>query len=455
MSDSVGFWVRLSIFMAVYCSQPMLVDYMKLLGAANPSTFLYMVPHYLAMIPIGFLPAEKKWSECKWKGAIIVSVTDIAHQLAEKVGLVYGGSAMYSVVSSSAIVWTAVAAKWVLGKTFSWTQWAGMYLIVMGLSLLSVNTEFSLQNEEFIGVIFVVASGILHAMTFVLYEKYMTDEEDKVPGTILTGMMGIISSVALVVWSCVWTLPRLNELFIDPVNARGGQWGNVIQVFSLLFATSIARAAVLWWLLEKLGAVSSGLVKGGRVILVVAFSHMFFCSADQKFCLTWTKFLSALFCMLGVGVYTIASRKVRAEKEKLEDDSSSENGERNPLVSAIEKDNKERGDLESGGSGSSLPSALVSRQSTVSSTNLDKSHQQQQQYGGTTQASQSGQAAGTQPQKSELTWAAYKADLNRKIQIQAEGESETERAAPGSFTNTSPIPPIPSQAPHNEPRRLP
>jgi len=306
-----------AVFLVAYCVQPLLVDVIKFNGGAHSSTFLFLIPHYYSMILVGLIPSEKKLRECDWKKGALVSLLDIVNQLLKKAGLVFAGAAVYIVIDSSSIVWTAVWSFVLLKRRLSFLQWTSIVMISSGIALKALSLNFSFQDEEFIGVALILAASILMGLTFVLNEKFMSGK-DPIPGPMLVCMMGICCSVVLTLWTSIWTIPQFGRLVSDEIAARGGSYSVIIKCFVLLLVSGGIHSGTLWYLLKNMGAVSSGVLKGLKVALVFVVSHFLFCELQPSQCLNMYSSCSAIVCVAGVMLYSVATSQVKKEIDSRE-----------------------------------------------------------------------------------------------------------------------------------------
>ncbi|EPR57119.1 putative transporter/permease protein [Toxoplasma gondii TgCatPRC2] len=293
------------LFLVAYSAQPLLVDVIKINGGAHPSTFSVLIPHYYSMVLVGTLPTKQKLSECDWRRGMILSTLDIINQLLKKAGLLYSGAAVYIVIDSSSIVWTAIWSMVLLRRKLKLFHWVGIGLITLGISLKACQLNFTFHDEEFLGVILTLVASILMGLTFVLNEKYMKGVK-KIEGPNLVCMMGVCCAVPITLWTLFWTVPRFSELVIDPVREHNGSFKTVACCFFWLFASCWLHSGTLWFLMANYGAVSTGILKGVKVALVFLFSHVLFCDIQPHQCLNvWTG-TSALICVTGVILYSFA-----------------------------------------------------------------------------------------------------------------------------------------------------
>eukprot|EP00922_Rhytidocystis_sp_ex-Travisia-forbesii_P018501 GHVS01027454.1.p1 GENE.GHVS01027454.1~~GHVS01027454.1.p1 ORF type:complete len:806 (+),score=221.75 GHVS01027454.1:79-2496(+) len=319
------------VFTIAYCIQPLLVDYLKYQGAASPSTLLYLLPHYLAMLSVGCIPGHRDGINRRaWRKAAYVSLIDIAHQMAEKAGLVFAGSAVYIIVGSSSIVWTAIISAVVLRNYFSPMQWMSLFIICCGLGIKASSIEVRIDNDEFIGTLLTTGSAILHGLTFVTNEKFLTSK-NAVSGPALVFMMGVINSSILLVWTFAYTVPRFNTLVITSIERHNGDYRIIAASLLGLYVCGFVHSCTLWYLLKRIGAVSSGVIKGLKTASVFILSHFLFCHLQASQCLTPPKCASAAVCVFGVLSYSvITARQPKQQPSPTSTTSSS----KQPLLSS-------------------------------------------------------------------------------------------------------------------------
>lgn len=243
--------------------------------------------------------------ECDWKIGSAVAIGDVVHQLLEKAGLIYAGSALYIIVGSTSIAWTALFSRYYLKKSVSVLQWAGIILVTLGLSLRSTMVEFSFSNNEFIGILLVTVAAIMHALCYVIQEKLMTNE-NPIEGANLVCIMGCVNGALLVLWTLFYTAPRWDELVSSRVREREGSWSIVFIATLLLVIAAFARSTVLSWVLRHMGAISASVLKGARPVVVFSLSHILFCATHEAQCMNGPKLLTAIVCSLGFTLFTAA-----------------------------------------------------------------------------------------------------------------------------------------------------
>ncbi|CBZ50320.1 hypothetical protein NCLIV_007930 [Neospora caninum Liverpool] len=305
--------LRSAAIVLVNSTQPLLVDLLRYHGGAEPTTLLYLLPTYLGMVFVGLASKTRKsiWNE-KWGRASLLCLCDLLHQIAEKAGLVFAGSAAYTITASWSTVWTALLSLLILRKRLQKHQWLGILLICIGFSVKAAQINFTRTNYEAIGILLTLFASVLHGLSFVLNEKYMTGEH-RIEGPNLVGMCGMISSTAVASWILVWTVPQWDVRVRGSIASKGGSITVVAAVHVALFLLSVLRSATLWYLLKHVGAVSSGILKGARTAVVFLLSHVFYCHLQESQCMTSVKALSVVLCVAGVLVYSVGDRLVSRE----------------------------------------------------------------------------------------------------------------------------------------------
>eukprot|EP00922_Rhytidocystis_sp_ex-Travisia-forbesii_P033540 GHVS01049821.1.p1 GENE.GHVS01049821.1~~GHVS01049821.1.p1 ORF type:complete len:380 (+),score=60.65 GHVS01049821.1:228-1367(+) len=309
---------RALLYLAINSAQPLLVDVMKYHGAATITSFLYIMPTYFGMIFVGAFNIASVFDQTRtnWSTAFRLTSADLTHQLLEKAGLVFCGSAVYMVCSSTSIAFTALISHKVLNKHTSPQQWAGIVLIVAGLCARVGQLDVSTLSVEVLGVILILSASFLHALSYVWNEGALTGP-NKIEGTQLVCMMGLISSGLLTCWTALYTLPQLSQLVFEPMRQQGGSMQVAIACWMSLLLCAFIRSMTLWYLLKHMGAVASGVIKGARAALVIVLSHSLFCSFDSLQCLSVNKSISAMICVSGVLTYSLASAHMSRQPKLL------------------------------------------------------------------------------------------------------------------------------------------
>ncbi|KAF8821293.1 transporter/permease protein [Cardiosporidium cionae] len=240
-----------------------------------------------------------------WRRVGFLTFCDLAHQLIEKIGLIYAGSGVYTIAASSSTVWIAALSFMLLHRKISFYKWVGVLSICFGLSLKAFQFSISQGENEIVGALLTVFAAFLHGLSFVINEAFMTGD-DPIAGPNLVLMTGMISSALLSIWTAVWTIPRWDTLFNKNIAAAGGSSTVAVTCFFLLLLCSYVRSTILWYLIKHMGAVSSSILKGIRNPAVFFLSHIFFCHLEKSQCLSVLKSVAAIVCASGVMIYSFS-----------------------------------------------------------------------------------------------------------------------------------------------------
>ncbi|GAB64793.1 transporter permease protein [Plasmodium cynomolgi strain B] len=300
MKNEILYGTTFILFLISYCFQPLLIDIIKYNGCGNSSTFIFLLPHYLSMIIVGLLPKKQKLKECKWMKIFFVSILDLVNQVLKKIGLIYAGSALYIIIDSCTLIFTAIWRRLLLNKKINCFQLLGILLITFGIAIKSNNLKFEINKEEIIGVILIILSNILMGLTFVLNEKYMGEME----GQNIVCLMGIFSFCFVSLWTVIWTIPNFDHLIMENIKKKKGNINTIWLSFLGLFIFNFITSSTLWYIMKISGSLTVGILKGLKVAIIFLFSHIFFCKYDSKQCLNFHSSLSVFFCILGVLIYS-------------------------------------------------------------------------------------------------------------------------------------------------------
>lgn len=109
-----------------------------------------------------------------------IAIFDIFAQSMVYTGNTLAGPTIFSIIYSSVTIWAAIYSKFILGRTLSLWQWWGIGLVVVGLSLTSIDSA-SMGQNVFWGACMIVIGSSLHGLTYVFSEKIMKvfDEEEE------------------------------------------------------------------------------------------------------------------------------------------------------------------------------------------------------------------------------------------------------------------------------------
>ncbi|CAD7975045.1 unnamed protein product [Amoebophrya sp. A25] len=182
------------------------------------------IPGYLAMCFVIFLPCKKTiWDLTKGQvfRAMIIAPADLCSQVLAKNGLALTSPAMYTIFSSGgSILFTALAARFIVGKKFNIFMWLGLTVMISGVATYGMSKQGSNANiaNLVLGTILILIGSVADGVTFVLIEKFSNDGREEIPGPLLTAIMGGTNLLLLLIWQCVYVFPQWDAMFSEPLH---------------------------------------------------------------------------------------------------------------------------------------------------------------------------------------------------------------------------------------------
>lgn len=252
-------------------------------------------------------------------------------------GLLWTGSGTFSVIASSGVAWTAIICHF-LGQKLSLSQQSGILVVTLGLilnglgntklfasmsattlsesdadNLLSqsssdqVITDTFTPHTFFLGCILVLVGTILHSAMFVFCEaqlKFHTVDRFQ-----LCGSMGTNEFFALMLWnillSFAWGGPY--NLYIRPIEEHATTPEFNLFLMTTLVVCNATHAYSFFSLLDKMGSISMGILKGVLSITVFAIASLLYCGIESTQCVTFIKAASILMVVGGSILYSLSS----------------------------------------------------------------------------------------------------------------------------------------------------
>jgi hypothetical protein len=155
---------------------------------------------------------------------------------------------------------------------------------------------------------FVILIGtVLIALAYVLDEKIV--EEFAISGESLCVYTGIFSSFYTLCYMGVYTVPRWETLMSDQVREAGGSWDQIAFVFGCVCFFAYLHNISYFYIVEKIGSLTAGVLQSLRAVLVFYFSSLLYCSSHTEQCLTMGKSLSAFVVIIGVVSFIVATSR--------------------------------------------------------------------------------------------------------------------------------------------------
>jgi len=232
-------------------------------------------------------------------------------------GLLMLGGGIWVVIYSSTTVWTAVFAC-CTGQRLAPGRWAGV-LLVSGGMVLSASGNFADAAGDVtatmslaLGCASTLVGTMLHAAMFVYSE--LSIKQAGIDMFVLCASMGFIETVVLVCWNlglfAVWG-PSLympeEQVGVEQHAGLVASPAQLVVLYSALTLNNAVHAWAFFHMLERVGAVTSAVMKGVQLVLVFGFSFFFFCQLQTTQCFSWTKAAGVATVTTGLLVYACST----------------------------------------------------------------------------------------------------------------------------------------------------
>ena len=317
--------------------QPTIVEFLTLSGAFDKSTLLIVLPNYIGMSFAIFSRYEVVHNTLQfvvWRDMILLAIIDIVSQGLCLIGLVYAGSSIYIIIYSSTTIWAAIWSYFLLARQLICKQWSGIIIVVFGLSITAYDgknsgSANSDNSNIMIGIALILLGSSTHALTWVLIEKWTQQpnkshtaaQNDVVAPELVSSLMGLFGTIFYTAWQIVYTIPRWEELVLDPIAERDGNIWHILFAYVLLAFMGYLHAVSFYHLLGHVGSVATGVMKGVQSVAVLVLSHKAFCDIEYSQCFTIFKGCALVVVLSGVYIYMANTTKV-TESSLSTDDSS-------------------------------------------------------------------------------------------------------------------------------------
>lgn len=254
------------------------------------------------------------------------------------IGLVYAGSAIFSVIYNSVTIYTAILSRIFLNRKIQCMQWFGISIVALGLSITSLARPVSQPDEDqsqfklvTLGIILVIIGSLFHAVVYILSEIILTSYQDTISPELLSSIMGSFGCAVFGFWQLVYTIPNYKTLILDQISSHNGNTYIIVTAYMCIVLSSLVHALCFFRLLHGVGSTTTGILKGVQSITLFVLSHIFFCSTQESQCFTQAKGVALVLVLLGVALYS-AFQSTKAEKVDDQGDIASADEERLLLV---------------------------------------------------------------------------------------------------------------------------
>lgn len=301
--------------------QPTLTDKIRYSGGAGhvgwPPTLLATLSNTLAMtslitIASGRLSNVLCSDRATLRRVLIATAFDFISGCSLTTGLLMVGGATFVVIYSSTTVWTALWARcW--GEKLTSGRWTGVLLISGGMILSASGSltdavaagDAAATTTIVLGCGALVVGTMLHAAMFVYSENAI--KKAGIDLLLLCSSMGTLEASVLGAWN---------------LSLLASQGPSLYQSTDVANSASLQQLLLHAWaffnMLEKVGAVSSAVMKGLQLVLVFAFSVVYFCQFQSTQCFTVQKASGVAVVAAGLLVYAYstvhAARRQREER---------------------------------------------------------------------------------------------------------------------------------------------
>ena len=216
------------------------------------------------------------------------------------------------------IAFNAVLAYLILGRPISNLRKAAIGVVMFGLIINSLGGSNSASVTVF-GIALTILGTVVYALEYVLIERLLKQKPDCAGKPEFTGaFIGIQGCLISGSWILFYTVPHLDTLFVDRVEADGGSYILVLIAYIALFASHFVNAWAYYRLMSSKGATSTSILQVVRTAGIFFLSGFLYCSRSEAQCLTWTKFFAALVMIGGATFFVMSPDAV-----PLDSDSSS------------------------------------------------------------------------------------------------------------------------------------
>jgi drug/metabolite transporter (DMT)-like permease len=318
-ADPTPLWVTMAIYVATALMQPTLTDEIRYSGGAGhvgwPPTVLATASNTVAMASLlaiapGGWAALRQTLRSKSSATVLMcTAIDFASGCLLTTGLLMVGGGTFVVVYASTSVWTAIWAR-CTGQRLSFGRWAGVGMVFAGMVLHSSQGLMHAAAEGMaastslvLGLCAVVVGTMLHAAMFVVSE--LAIKQSQIDLLQLCAGMGLIETTVLLLWNGLLLTAFGPSLYLPdaPPAREGAGLQRVLLLYLLLTLVNAVHAWSFFHMLSRVGAVTSAVMKGTQVILVFAFSVLYFCRLQATQCFSWSKAAGVGVVALGLLVY--------------------------------------------------------------------------------------------------------------------------------------------------------
>ena len=288
---------------------------------------------------------------------------DLCGFTAGNAGLSLAGSGVFQVVHASVVVFAALFAWLLRGRSISSRQWIAIALITAGLVISATGSggtahapppeaaaavaapDAAVPAEApeadagtadaasggvveadmgataaaddaaaaagiGAGIVFTLLGSVLYGLNYSLLDA-LSSAPTAPPQGRLASSIGSWAAAAVALWVAGYTLPRWGELIEEPAARAGGDQSIMVTGFVLIAVSALAHSLAYFRLLRGHGAVVIGVLQALRAAAVFLVGSALFCGFQESQCLTVPR--GGAVILVSIGVVIFASAKVKTE----------------------------------------------------------------------------------------------------------------------------------------------
>lgn len=300
---------------------PLLIELVSTNGGADKSTMLIALPNSIGMMCciLTNWPARNT-GKVRWNVVFAISFFEMLAQVLNMNGLIYAGSAIFTVIYSSITIYTAVFSYVFLNRQLHVMQWVGVVVVMVGLAMTSLSAKNDGIDVEF-GVFLILLGTAVHSFTYIMSEYLLVVVEDAIAPQLLSSILGAIGSFLILCWQLIYTLPNYQTKVVDEFHRhKDGSIEVILVSYLVLSVNAMVHALCFFALLGSVGSTTTSVSKGVQSVAIFIASHYAFCLVQESQCFTPLKGCSLAVVIIGVTAYSSFKYKPKQYHEILEVD---------------------------------------------------------------------------------------------------------------------------------------
>lgn len=291
---------------------PLLIEFISLSGGCEKSTMLITLPTTFGMsLSIITNWPARKIGVIRWQRVFVIAFFDILSHVLNMNGLLYAGSAIFTVIYSSVTVYNAIFAHIILKKHLHFFQWCGVVIVMLGLALTSLGTKND-GKDVFFGICLILVGSMIHSSTYIMSEISLVRTESPIAPQLLCTLLGSIELVAIISWQIYYTIPHFDQKISQEIILHNGNIYYILLAYFLLSVAAMVHSLCFFILLGKMGSTSTGITKAVQSAIVFVSSHFAFCATQKSQCFSALKGISLSVVLFGVLLYSSCQESGRS-----------------------------------------------------------------------------------------------------------------------------------------------